>query len=340
MMVDEVVQSPGSLLADEMYPSEPPDNPVEDPVIDPVADPVEDEKPTLEADESGEPSVEEPVVDESGEPVVEEPVEVELSSIEELAEHFNIDPEWVQNLNISQKIDGKEVSVSIADALQTHRQVTAGDEYLQEKRVQGKAIRDEAIAERDQLTASAATFGALLQEVESELDRDVKSIDWAALRRDDPAEYAVKKDEIRERKDRIKGIKDNAAQSVAEMSTKNTDAANQALQDRVPEEHKKFLSLIPEWKDDKVAVKERDQLVKHLMEVGHTEKEINAAAYNGALLAHLVKSMRYDNLQTKSQAAKKKVVKIPKVLKPGAKKAESKPNGKSDDPVSIMYGPS
>ena len=133
-MVEEVVQSPGALLADDMYPNEVPDNPVVDPVADPV---VEDPEPIAASEEPkpDEPEGDDPpVVDET---VDGEPVEVELSSIEELAEHFNIDPEWVQNLNITQKIDGKEVSVSISDALQTHRQVTAGDEYLLEQRTQG-----------------------------------------------------------------------------------------------------------------------------------------------------------------------------------------------------------
>jgi hypothetical protein len=50
--------------------------------------------------------------------------------------------------------------------------------------------------------------------------------------------------------------------------------------------------------------------------------------------------MRYDASKQKLATVKKKVVKIPKVLKPGPKPAATpKPNGAAKaDPVSILYG--
>ena len=69
------------------------------------------------------------------------------------------------------------------------------------------------------------------------------------------------------------------------------------------------------------------------------EDQIVEIAYNGKLMGHLIRSMRYEKSKGKVEAAKKKVLKIPpKTLKPG--KAEEKPQPKADanDRVSILYG--
>ncbi len=92
--------------------------------------------------------------------------------------------------------------------------------------------------------------------------------------------------------------------------------------------------------DDKKSTKERNELVKYLTDDGYSEQDIKIASYNGKLLSMAVKAMRYDQTKTKSQAALKKVVKVPRIMKPGAKAPAPKPNGKGEDRVSLLYGPS
>src|SRR5690606_10372869 len=106
-------------------------------------------------------------------------------------------------------------------------------------------------------------------------------------------------------------------------------------EERLPQERQIFLERVPDWNPQ-----ERDELVKYLFEEGFSEQDIQVVAYNGRLLAAFVKAWRYDKAKTRSEAAKKKVVKIPKVMKPGSKsKPTPKANGvEKKDAVSILYG--
>ena len=73
---------------------------------------------------------------------------------------------------------------------------------------------------------------------------------------------------------------------------------------------------------------------------GFAKEMVEYLSFDGAALAIAVKAMRYDKSKEKSDAIKKKVVKIPKVLKPGGDKAKAN-QGKAkdkDDVVSLMYG--
>jgi hypothetical protein len=321
------VQSPGSLLAEEWYA---PDKPKEPAKEDPPVDPPKDEGPPKAAEE---PKADDPLKD------GEESEEIELKTIEELAEHFQLDPEWLQNLSIKQKVNGKEVSVQLADALSTHRKVAAADTYLSEAKDKAKAIESEAAKQREELQATLATFGKLLESVESEINRDTKGIDWTKLRQDDPAEYAAKKDEIRDRRARLDEMKKEASQSIGAAVQKSQQQHLAQLQERLPQERETLLARIPEWSDDEKAGTERAELVQYLKDEGYGDKDISIAAHNGKLLAMAVKAMRYDKSKQKTEAARKKVIKVPKVLKPGSKSAETKPKGPDwNDTKGLLYG--
>lgn len=261
--------------------------------------------------------------------------EVEITTVEELAEHFQIDPEWIQNLKITQKVNGQPVEFSIAEALATHRKVAAADSYLAEAKQKAKAIEEEARQKEQAVVSTLASFSKLVESVEAELDKDIKNIDWNRLREDDPAEYAAKKADIKERRERLDKMKQEAEASYQELLRQAAEAQERLREERLPQERQIFLERVPDWNPQ-----ERDELVKYLSEEGFSEQDIQVAAFNGRLLALAVKAMRYDKAKTRSEAAKKKVVKIPKVMKPGSKsKPTPKANGvEKQDAVSILYG--
>lgn len=261
--------------------------------------------------------------------------EVEITTVEELAEHFQIDPEWIQNLKITQKVNGQPVEFSIAEALATHRKVAAADSYLAEAKQKAKAIEEEARQKEQAVVSTLASFSKLVESVEAELDKDIKNIDWNRLREDDPAEYAAKKADIKERRERLDKMKQEAVASYQEMLRQAAEAQQRLREERLPQERQIFLERVPDWNPQ-----ERDELVKYLFEEGFSEHDIQVFAFNGRLLALAVKAMRNDKAKTRSEAAKKKVVKIPKVMKPGSKsKPTPKANGvEKQDAVSILYG--
>ena len=88
----------------------------------------------------------------------------------------------------------------------------------------------------------------------------------------------------------------------------------------------------------KITAKESAELTEYLKSHGHSAGEIELAAYNGKLLAYVRNSMLWERSKGKVDAAKKKVVKIPKILKPGKSAEETNPKGGEDDAVSILYG--
>lgn len=320
----EPLQSPGASLADEMYGKPEPEPGPEKPEV---------EEPEVEV----EAKAEEAEVEAEVETEVETD-EVEVQTLEQLAEHLETDPDWIRGLTVTEKVNGKEVEVSLSDALATHRKVTAGDDYLADAKAKAKDLISSADEDKQVVAASAATLNAILLEVEAEINGDMKDEDWAKLRRDDPAEYSAKKEEIRERRARLDDMKQRAMSAFSETSTKLTEKQEAARKAALPEEYDKFLKRVPEWNDDEVAAKESKQIGEYLKANGHTPEEIKIASYNGNLMAYIRNSMLYEQSKGKLDVAKKKVTKIPKVLKPG-KPAEQKPtDGNKDDRVSILYG--
>lgn len=302
--------------------------PAESPATPPAAAAPPPAEPPTEPDPSA------PEADPAA-PPAEETEEVELSTVAELAEHFELDPEWLKTLKVSEKVNGNEVQFSIAEALATHRKVQAADTYLADAKTKSKALIDEASQQRQAWAGSVAELGALLTEVESEITRESAEL-TDKLKRTDPAMYAVKQNEIRERKERLAGLRTKAQQGIAAAAQQTATEQQAELQKRLPQEKAVFLERITDWSDEKDA----PAVVKFLTDDGFSQQQINSLAYDGRLMSYIVKAMRSSTAQTKLEATKKKVVKIPKVLRPGAQPSvPPKPNGAvKSDPVSILYG--
>lgn len=314
----EPLQSPGAMLADDMYGKpEPEPEPVkEDPEVE----------PEVEAE------VETEVESEA------ETDEVEVQTLEQLAEHLETDPEWLRNLKVTEKVNGKEIEVSLSDALATHRKVAAGDDYLADAKSKAKEVLQSTAAEKELVMAGAATLAALLKEAEAAVDTGMSEADWARLRRDDPAEWSAKQKEREDKMARINAIRDKARAEYSgyeEKIAQRTDAEREAS---LPKEREIFLNLVPEWKDEEVATRESAEMNEYMVSHGFAQEEIKEAAYNGKYLAIVRSAMMYERSKNKVDAAKKKVANIPKVLKPGNQSKESKPTTDSDDRVSILYG--
>ena len=87
------------------------------------------------------------------------------------------------------------------------------------------------------------------------------------------------------------------------------------------------------------AEKEVQEVLEYLRKDGFSDEHIKTASWNGRLMALATKAHRYDQMKSKSQAAKKKVTKIPKVLKPGSQKpSKSNATTGKKDRVEILYG--
>lgn len=336
----ETLQSPGGSLADELYghrDQETQPEPEEKPQIDAEDDPSAagdeiEEKPTDEAPED-EKSQETPPEE------VEEVEEVEITSLAQLAEHLETDQDWLKGLKVTEKVNGQEVEVALSDALATHRKVTAGDAYLADAKEKALATMEVANQEKQTVASTAVALNALLEEAEKQINGDMTQEQWARLRREDPAEYSARREEIRERRAKIDDMRRRAGAAYQDTATQLSEQAKMKRAQQLPQEREIFLEMVPEWGDQQVAERESKEITEYLQSKGHSPEEIEVAAYNGKLLAYVRNSMLYERGKGKVETGKKKVVKIPKVMKPGSKSSKKqKPTGGDDDRVSILYG--
>lgn len=338
------LKSPGVSLADELYghrDQETPPEPEKTPEIEQEAQqdapdvPIEAES-TDDSPEEEKP--EETPQEASGAPD-EEVEEVEITSLSQLAEHLETDAEWLKGLKVTEKVNGQEVEVALSDALATHRKVTAGDAYLADAKEKALATMEVANQEKQTVASTAVALNALLQEAEQQISGGMTEEQWARLRREDPAEYSARKEEMRERHARIDDLRQRAAAAYTDTATQLNQTQKLQRQQQLPQEREIFLEMVPEWSDQQVAERESAEITEYLQSKGHTPEEIEVAAYNGKLLAYVRNSMLYERGKGKVETGKKKVVKIPKVMKPGTKSPKKqKPTGGEEDRVSILYG--
>ena len=97
----------------------------------------------------------------------------------------------------------------------------------------------------------------------------------------------------------------------------------QAHQQHLAQEQQRLLERIPEWRDEEVATREKQQVIQYAQRIGFTEQELQTASDSRAIET-LRKAYLYDELMAKKPAAQKKVRKAPKVTKSG------KPTPKSE----------
>lgn len=268
--------------------------------------------------------------------------EVEITTVEELAEHLKADPDWLPTLKITRKINGKDVEVSIADALETHDKVAAADDYLANAKAQAKETLAKNEEQTQELGASVNALGNLLKLVEEELVRDVNAINWADLREKDPAEWSAKQTELKERKAKIDQIKAASVDALKNLAEKDDVVDTARLAEKLPAERKKLIAKVPEWKDDEVRKREAREVVEFMDAEGYSETDQKYIMHSGRDLAIAVKAMRYDRLIEKAEreSKDKEVVKVPRMLKPGpdkSDKAKATPAEKADR-VAILYG--
>jgi len=321
------VKSPGAILSDAFYGGEPKGEPEPEPGPDPEVQPTDDPEPDVAKGE----------VDDDDVP---EGDEDEVRTLEDLAAHLETDPEWLEGLSVTQKVNGKEISVPISEALATHRKVSAADEYLSDAKAKSKAMIDEAGQQQQEWAATIGASAQIYQELEQEYQKDLESVNWADLRKKDPAEHTAKRAEMKERREKLDGLKRKMQESVQTAAQRANEIRRLQNEQRLPQEREFIFERLPEWKDEKKFDQERNELIDYLTADGFSEQDIADHVYNGRLVALAVKAMRYDKSKTKAETKRKKVTKVPKILKPGSTQDSPKPTAADDenDPVKILYG--
>ena len=305
------------------------------------------------ANEETEATVDEEVVEDTqeAEEVEEEAPEEEEGQAEEETEEEVEEEEETEivaeeDLKYTIKVDGEELEVGIEElknGYQRQADYTRKSQALAEQRKETEAIQSERqrLEQERQMYANGLQ---MLQEQQSSKLQEFESIDWTALKADDPYQYMLKKDEYRDAQEKVQ----NVQQQQMLIQQEQAEEAQKARAHFVQQEYARLVEALPEWNDQESTIKKDVQ--EYARSVGFLPEEINQLADHRSVLV-IKKAMEYDKLTTKVAPKKKAVKKVPKVQKSGRgnskedtaaeavkqKRARLRKSGKQDDAASIFY---
>jgi hypothetical protein len=220
------------------------------------------------------------------------------------------------------KIDGEEQEVTLEEAAKGYQRTADYTRKTQALAEERKAFQQEQQATRearDEYSGKLDQLGALLTQLQP------AEPDWDKLKRTDKAAYAAEWAAHQQRQSQMKRLSDEQEKV---RQQQEADAKVQ-YQEVLVSEQKKLLSEFPDWTDDKVAQKERDELFDYGLSIGFLEKDLEAVVDHRAIVI-LNKAMLYDRMQTDGKKAIEGKKKKSKSLRPGGKKVRSskKPSSK------------
>lgn len=243
-----------------------------------------------------------------------------IASLPELIDHQEWDPEWVESLEVPVKVDGRPATATIGDLKASYQMREMAEQYLEEARSAKKTQSKQFSEKAEALEGQFAVAAKLIESAEGLLNAETESADLQALRESDPAEYAAKVADLSQKRKAIEDMKREAVESYQRAAIESGET-QEAIEKRLLAEQEALLEKHPDWRDEARAQEDKAKLRRYLIVQGFTEQDVDAASdHRLVLMAH--KARLYDEGQTKVAAAKKKVAKVPKVMKPGAPKPQ------------------
>lgn len=207
------------------------------------------------------------------------------------------------------KVDGEEVEVPEDELLKGYSRTadyTRKTQKLAEERnafeAEANAVREErrqyaeSLKQLDAVIQSAAPAEPNWDQLRNELPPDEFAAAWADWQRHDQQRQAVAAERRR------------AEEAVQADEVKR-------LQRFVESERDKLLEVIPAWKDESVAKKEKGELVEFAKSRGFSEEELSQV-YDHRVINLLRSAMMYDRMEKAKPAVREKIEKV-KAATPG-----------------------
>lgn len=266
-------------------------------------------------------------------PVVEETESTEvvdqgepISDVNTLVEHLEADPEWFEGLKVSATVNGAPANPTIKELVDSYQIQSAATQILDEAKQKRQLINQEIAQQQENAKAQIGEAAGLAVLAEKLFMHDLQQANLNELRDTDFDQYQRVKDTFEQRQQALQATKAQISQSLNAVINPEPLTEEQVMEVR---------SQIEAELPDMASEEARAQLAEYALSVGYTRDELAINA-DPRLFVLGEKARRWDELQSKQQAAKKKVANIPKVMKPGALTTGSKPE--SNDPAEILYG--
>lgn len=277
--------------------------------------------PEQETEEAETPDVEvtaETEVEQEQKDDVQDEVEesqIELSTFAQIlgVDEDRLDVDEDGTVFVKTKIDGEEGRAKFQDLVKSYQLEGHLNKQNMEVAEAKKALQAKMAEHEQQAQERINQLESLSQVAYQELQREYQSIDWQTLRQTDPGEFAAKVAEFQQREGRI----GQAVQKIQEERQQAQAKEQERLTKYLRDEHSKLLNAIPEWSNPEVAQKGKSELKSYAVQNGFTTDEMDQLSDHRSVLI-LRKAMLYDQLQKSKPDVTKRVVKAPKLVKPGS----------------------
>jgi len=215
------------------------------------------------------------------------------------------------------KVKGVEREVTEKELIQL---ASKGEDYTQKTQVLSEQSKNLEAITRDADTARAR-MSQVLPELETNLLKISKQLeaepDWDKLYKADPTKAARLQREFDKTKvknaDELKRVQDEKQRLYAEESQRTQRQRNQYL----VEQGKTLIEKIPEWKDDKLAAKQKTAIEKWSLSNGYLDQDRLNNIMDWGSVAIMRKAWLYD--QGKAKVAKQRSNRNTRTLSPGSK---------------------
>jgi hypothetical protein len=207
------------------------------------------------------------------------------------------------------KIDGEDVEVTDEELEKGYSRTADYTRKTQALAAERKAFQEQELpavrAERQKLVERLAkveeTYKAL---VPSEPD-------WDRLRAEHPKEFADTWAAWQQYQSRLAGISKEKSEVQKQIDEDNARQFSEA----VKVEHERLLEAVPSWKDEKIAQKEKADMVEFALKSGFTEEQLKSTSDHKVLVL-LRKAMLFDRAQKAKPAVQQTINRV-KTATPG-----------------------
>lgn len=187
------------------------------------------------------------------------------------------------------KVAGEELQVPLSELLNGYsRQAdyTRKSMAVAQARKELEARAAEVEGERAQMIQFLEGQVRLMQE------QQPQQPDWERLRREDPIEYAAQWAEFQQRQQQQYAMQ----QRLQFEQTKAQQAEQARLQQTLAQEADLLVEAVPEWRDEKIAAKEKAGMAEFARGIGFNEQELSSI-YDHRTVLVLRKAYLYDQMQ-------------------------------------------
>jgi len=195
-------------------------------------------------------------------------------------------------------VDGEDREVEEAELLSGYSFRARNTQVAQKLAEDRKAFesKDREVTEKLERLTKA------LPEIEKLAEADVAryaDVDWAALKKENPAEYASLRADYDIDRERLQTVQAERKRTEDELSERR-ETEFRSFAER---QYETLLEKRPEWKDEKVRTKDMQAIAEYATTVGYTADEV-AGIYDHRAYLLLDKALRYDALMERVNAAK------------------------------------